>query len=358
MAAWESNLGAIACFVWTVAILAAVASDGSAAKPQGAPDLQALVDAAAAPDGTGVANVPSGVYELKRPLMVTNWVSLALHPHAVLRAAADMDFLVVWDGQWKRELEGLWRRDNRFITGGVLDGAGRASCLLLTNCWHFTLRDVAFYDGREYGMLMRKGNEVFGTGLTFRTRMSGLEGNVALRVDASDNHFTDVVAIDYTTGIYVDWGANRLTRCHVWNGSLRAKLPDYPPDALERTVAFRIDGSGHVLRDCYADSAKVGYLIGGKGMRLFGCSYYKNRKMTGLDGMTVVRTSAETASALIHGGSFVKSAPNMTLEDGPGRIVWRDCLYPGWEADNLPADGDGTPSQQGLATSSRASAQR
>ena len=103
-------------------------------------------------------------------------------------------------------------------------------------------------------------------------------------------------------------------------------------------MAFRVDGSGHILRDCYADSAKVGYLIGGKGMRLFGCSYYNNRKMTGLDGMTVVRTSAETASALIHGGSFVKSAPNMTLEDGPGRIVWRDCLYPGWKADNLPAD--------------------
>ncbi|MBQ6247413.1 MAG: hypothetical protein IJK04_11140, partial [Kiritimatiellae bacterium] len=169
MTARKSSFGAIAWLVWAAAILAAVGSDvGAAAEPHATPDLQALVDAAAAPDGTGVVNVPAGVYELKRPLMVTNWVSLALHPHAVLRAAADMDFLVVWDGQWKRELEDLWRRDNRFITGGVLDGAGRASCLLLTNCWHFTLRDVAFYNGREYGMRLSKGNEVFGTGLTFR----------------------------------------------------------------------------------------------------------------------------------------------------------------------------------------------
>ena len=339
MSGRKSTSRARACFAVAVAaIVTATADVGSDAKARGSADLQTMVDAAAAPGGTGVVDVPPGVYELERPLMVTNWVSLALHPHTVLRAATDMDFLVVWDGQWRRELEESWRRDNRFITGGTLDGAGRASCLLLTNCWHFTLRDVALYNGREYGILVRKGNEVFGTGLTFRTKMSGLDGNTALRVDASDNHFTDVVAIDYTTGIHVDCGANRLTRCHVWNGSLRAKLPDVPPDALERTVAFRIDGGGHILRDCYADSAKIGFLIGGKDMRLFGCSYYNNRKMTGLDGMTVVKTSSEKASALIHGGSFSRCAPNMTLEDGPGRIVWRDCLYPGWKADNLPAD--------------------
>ena len=320
-------LRVLACFALTAAMMASAEP-----KQLGAASLQALIDAAAAPDGTGVVDVPLGVYELERPLVVTNWVSLALHPRTVLRAATNMDFLVVWDGMWKRGLENLGRRDNRFITGGVLDGAGKASCLLLTNCWHFTLRDVAFYNGREYGILLRKGNEVFGTGLTFRTQMPGLEGNTALRVDASDNHFTDVVAIDYTTGIHVNWGANRLTRCHVWNASLRARMPDVvPAETLERTVAFRIDGGGHILRDCYADTAKIGYLIGGKDMRLFGCSYYNNMKMSGLDGLTVVKTSSEKASALIHGGSFVKCAPNIKLEEGPGRLVWRDCLFPGWE---------------------------
>ena len=82
-------------------VLAAMAG---AAESNGVARLQALVDAAAAPDGTGVAEIPAGVYELERPLVVTNWVSLSLHPHAVLRAAADMEFLVVWDGMWKREL--------------------------------------------------------------------------------------------------------------------------------------------------------------------------------------------------------------------------------------------------------------
>ena len=317
----------------------ALGADGPAdEKSGGSGTLQTLVDAAAAPGGTGVANIPPGVYELDRPLMATNWVSLAMHPHTVLRAAADMEFLVVWDGKWKRELEGLSRRDNRFISGGVLDGAGRASCLLLTNCWHFTLRDVAFYDGREYGMLVRKGNEVFGTGLTFRTRLPGLDGNTALRVDASDNHFTDVVSIDYTTGIHVDWGANRLTRCHVWNGSLQSKRADVPPDALDRTVAFRIDGGGHILRDCYADTAKVGFLVGGRDMRLFGCSYYNNRRMTKLDGVTVVATATTNSSALVQGGYFPNCAPHMTMQDGPGQVVWRDCLYPGWKAGVHPGD--------------------
>ena len=326
----ETNRVAVCCALATAVLVGPGFS--AEEKPQGQEDLQAIVDAAAAPSGTGVAEIPPGVHELTRPLMVTNWVSLAMHPRAVLRAAADMDFLIVWDGQWKRELEGLWRRDNRSITGGTLDGAGRASCLLMTNCWHVTLRDVAFYNGRKYGMLVRKGNEVFGTGLTFRTMMPGLEGNTALRVDASDNHFTDVVAIDYTTGIHIDWGANRLTRCHVWNGSLQSKRQDVPAETLEQTVAFRVDGGGHILRDCYADTAKIGFLVGGKDMRLFGCSFYCNRRMTNLDGLTAVATVSTNASVLVHGGYFPRCAPNIKVSDGPGRIDMRDCLYPCWEA--------------------------
>ena len=324
-----------ACCIWAATVLA-IAGLAEEVKPRCAENLQALVDAAAAPSGTGVAEIPPGVHELTRPLVVTNWVSLAMHPRAVLRAAADMEFLVVWDGKWKRELEDMWRRDNRFVTGGTLDGAGRASCLLMTNCWHVTLRDVTFYNGREYGMLVRKGNEVFGTGLTFRTMIPGLEGNTALRVDASDNHFTDVVAIDYTTGIHIDWGANRLTRCHVWNGSLQSKRPDVPAETLEHTVAFRIDGGGHILRDCYADTAKIGFLVGGKDMRLFGCSFYCNRRMTNLDGLTAIATVSTNASALVHGGSFPRCAPHMKISDGPGQIDMRDCLYPWWDASAIP----------------------
>ena len=80
------------CAVLAIVLAAMV---GVAADSGGAARLQALVDAAAAPGGTGVADIPPGVYELERPLVVTNWVSLALHPHAVLRAAADMEFLVL-----------------------------------------------------------------------------------------------------------------------------------------------------------------------------------------------------------------------------------------------------------------------
>ena len=62
---------------------------------------------------------------------------------------------------------------------------------------------------------------------------------------------------------------------------------------------------------------------------------YNNMKMSGLDGLTVVKTTTEKASALILGGSFIKCAPHMKLEEGPGRIVWRDCLYPGWKTQDL-----------------------
>ena len=75
------------CVVFAIVLAAMV---GMAADSGSVARLQALVDAAAAPDGTGVAEIPAGVYELERPLVVTNWVSLALHPHAVLRAAAEV----------------------------------------------------------------------------------------------------------------------------------------------------------------------------------------------------------------------------------------------------------------------------
>ena len=61
-------------------------------------------------------------------------------------------------------------------------------------------------------------------------------------------------------------------------------------------------------------------------------------RMTYIDGVTVVATATTNSSALVQGGYFPNCAPHMTMQDGPGRVVWRDCLYPGWKADNLPAD--------------------
>lgn len=312
-------------------------------------DLQALVDAAARLDENPVVDVPAGVYALTRPLVVTNDVSLSLHPQAVLRAATNMDCLVIWDGAWKKSLENCPRRQNRFVSGGQLDGAGLASCLLLTNCWHVTVRDVTFLNGRSYGLRTCVGNEVFGNNLTFRTRLPGLCGNTALRVETSDCHFTDVVAVNYTTGVYADWGSGRYTRCHVWNGKLSATPDEKGLVPLAETVAFHVRGGGTILRDCYADSARVGFLIDSWETRLLGCSFFNNRKLTPMTDITVIRMTNPKGRLLVSGGSFVKSAENMKMFEGEGKVVWRDCLYSGWKKDEeRPGDVFADQSAEGL----------
>ena len=80
----------------------------------------------------------------------------------------------------------------------------------------------------------------------------------------------------------------------------------------------------------------IGFLVGGKDMRLFGCSFYCNRKMTNLDDLTAIATVSTNASALVHGGLFPKCAPHVKISDGPGRVDMRDCLYPWWEASAIP----------------------
>lgn len=313
--------------------------------------LQAIVDAAADLRCSAIVEIPAGVYDLTRPLLVTNDVSLSLHPQAVLRAAADMDCLVVWSGRWNRALEKNPRRQNRFLAGGQLDGAGRASCLRLTNCWHLTVRDMTLLNGRSFGLRVQCGNEVFGNNLTFRTCLPGLGGNTALRVEASDCHFTDVVSVDYTTGVYADWGSGRYTRCHVWNGKLSATPASDGVAPLASSVGFHVRGSGTILRDCYADSARIGYLIDSWESRLLGCSFFNNRKLTPMDDITVVKMTQPKGRLLVSGGSFVKSAKRMKMFEGEGKVVWRDCLYSGWDkTDDCPGNAfaDGTAERLGL----------
>ena len=141
---------------------------------------------------------------------------------------------------------------------------------------------------------------------------------VVLPVDAGGEYLDAVGELVESTAVYIQSGRS----------SLRSRRCGFTDNGC------RIDVRGNGI----GERIQCGFLVGGRDMRLFGCSYYNNRRMTKLDGVTVVATATTNSSALVQGGYFPNCAPHMTMQDGPGRVVWRDCLYPGWKAGVHPGD--------------------
>lgn len=149
------------------------------------------------------------------------------------------------------------------VTGGRIDGAGLASCMALDGFWHYTLRDVTFLNGKEYGLRVQGeagGCEVIAENLYFLCKTRGLAGNTGLCVMGSDGHYTDVVVVDYTVGVHMKrGGSNRFTRCHVWGGPVPPPKKGAMPEMLKDSVNFWIgkDAGSTLMRDCYAGTGKV-----------------------------------------------------------------------------------------------------
>lgn len=299
-----------------------------AGEPDDTARFQRAIDATA----DGVLYVPRGVYRISKTLSVRNLCSLEMHKSAVLKAVAEMPFVL--DACVQNNAAHDY---NVFVSGGVVDGNGLASCMRLTGFAHLTLKDATFLNGREAGLRVVGGYELIANNLYFKCVMSGLAGNVAVDIQGGDSHYTDCVVVDYTVGFNVArGGSNRLTRCHVWGGPLPALKPGEPREMLKDSVNFRIgDKAGStILRDCYADTGKVGYEIGGWDTRMLGCSYFNNYGFK-LDDVTVIRHLR--GRLLVSEGAFVKTSPKCTVYEGCGQVEWSSMSYSGFsDADDCP----------------------
>ena len=88
----------------------------------------------------GVLYFPKGVYQIAKTITVLNGCSLLLHKSAVLKAVAEMPYVLAYDAgssypdikveNWCITPSGDPDSEdwNLFVTGGVIDGAGLASC--------------------------------------------------------------------------------------------------------------------------------------------------------------------------------------------------------------------------------------
>jgi hypothetical protein len=297
---------------------------------QGETDDSPRIARAVADAPEGQLYIPADRYYLASPIIITNKCSIEMQELTVLEAVKEMDFVLTWDGLSEDVETRTAQSRNCFLKGGTIDAKGFASCLHLTNYWHFTLRDMSLLNGKKYGLRVGHdpgGVEIIANNLYFQCTQGGLAGNIALSTNHTDSHYTDIIVVDYTIGVEdLSGGSNRYTRVHVWVGAVR----DYVPNSICYVLKGKTEDEGEILLvDCYADTGTIGFDIYTH-VRILGCAYYNNYDWIGLDDVLCIRNNT-TKPVLIADSFFTKTSPKATFYKGvPGeRVTFRDNIFRG-----------------------------
>ena len=274
--------------------------------------------------------IPEGIYEIASTINIENNCSLRLDPFAVLKAVSEMDFVVRWIGN--RDVPK--RSKNYFITGGEIDAAGMASCMQLQNFVHFTLRDMTFTSGKKYGLCVGPeggGVELIADNCYFSCTVPDCQGNIGIYTSYTDGHFTDIVIVDYSIGVYDDRAcSNRFTRVHVWVGAMQVDgIPQYLKGSVNFVIKGGKDATEDLLRDCYADTGEIGFDLYASA-RLLGCAYYNNYDWLKFDDVLCIRNNTTEPVQVIE-GCFTKTSPKAKFYQGcPGEnVVFKDNIFRG-----------------------------
>ena len=276
--------------------------------------------------------IPDGTYEIASPIVILNQCSLQMEPMAHLVCKKEMDFVVEWIGP---EGRGDVRPSrNCCITGGEIDGMGLASCLRIKNYVHFTMANTTFKNGKKYGLCVGPdggGVEVIANNLYFSNTMPGLQGNIGIYTSHTDGHYTDVVIVDYTYGVWDDRScSNRYTRVHVWVGAMQVDgVPQYLKGSVNYVLKGGKDATEVLLRECYADTGEIGFDIY-TCTRLLACAYYNNWDWLKFDNVLAIRNN--TADRVqVFDSCWSKTSPHAVFYAGnpEENVVFRDNIFRG-----------------------------
>ncbi len=211
---------------------------------------------------------PTGVYGISKTLIIDNQVSLELDSNAKIIALEYMDVMIEW-GKYNVYTE------HCFITGGIVDGMGKAKTLLNLSWFrHFTLKDTVFLNSIEKGLVLRSHNEDIHSveaiidNIYFENKIVSSYNAIALIVNTTDSHISNVIVINYSTGVEVNGAGNRFYRVHPWVTH---------QSILNASKSFIINASNNTVTECLADSTAIGYEIN-KDCRILNSGYYCNRK--------------------------------------------------------------------------------
>jgi hypothetical protein len=331
--------------------------------------IQRAIDATA----NGILCIPKGDYSIKTPLLITNRCSLKMHPAARLIAEAEMDFILTYNAKGDYHKLTLFNEDGTvydnlglFIEGGDIDGRGMASCFAITNAHHFTLTNIALHNGKEYGLYVGGKNgghiyELVCNNVYCKCTMKGLSGNVGIWSDKCDAHYNDCFVIDYTVGMRMLGAANRISRCHLWGGTVAPKnysmeewsdiygerkrklingvygneksdCQNDVPEMLENSIAFDIQGWYNVLDGCFADTAQIGYQIAAH-TRLIGCDFFNNQLMGFKTSTAIKHTGGELT---VIASTFRATVGTEKLYEGDGENVnWQNNFVSGFAENQI-----------------------
>lgn len=273
--------------------------------------------------------IEEGIYEIASPIRITNQCSIQMEPMTVLKAVAEMEFVVVWDGG-----PGPYPSRNCRFTGGEIDANGMASCMQVKNFVHFTMADTTFKNGKKYGLCVGPdggGVELFANNLYFSNRLPGLEGSIGIYTKYSDGHYTDIVIVDYSIGVYDDrCCSNRFTRVHVWCGAMQVDgVPQYIKGSINFVIKGGADRTEDVLTQCYADTGEIGFDLYATA-RLYACAYYNNWDWLKFDNVLCIRNNT-TEPIQVFDGCWTKTSPHAKFYQGIAgeNIIFRDNIFRG-----------------------------
>ena len=280
--------------------------------------LQRAVDAL--PEGS--LYVPRGEYRMTSTLMVTNRCSLELNRGATLKAATNLDYVVAIDAR------PFWKTWNQFFVGGIIEADGKASCMALDGFSPYSMRNVTFLNGTKYGLRVNGragGGGIFASELYFRCTKRGLAGNTALYSSGCDGTYNDCLVVDWTVGFRLDGGGNRLTGCHAWGGPLPPVAEGRHAEMLENSVNFHIGGWDNLVRDCYSDTAEIGYLVEGYGIQILGSWFLNNTQFKLTD---IVIIDHRKGDLSVSDCRFSYSPGVRVYRSVPGcRAAWNNMVY-------------------------------
>src|SRR5699024_6245141 len=136
-------------------------------------------------------------------IVIDNDNNLLLNQNARIYSNTELLYLIHYNT--KRDVTSLSDlTKDKFIKGGVLDCNNIVhDALCLSNYLHFTLEDVKFKNVVKNGLVTRyEGNlsaELIAKNLHFENKISHQE-SVAIFNNGSDNHFSDIISINFKTG--------------------------------------------------------------------------------------------------------------------------------------------------------------
>ncbi len=278
--------------------------------------LQALIDE----NPNRTLFFPDGAYLLRHPVLTPAHpkrsvdLQLSNFAHIVASPDWDSDEAMIRLGAKDSANDIYTPGSNYSLTGGVIDGAGRAKAVSIDGGRETCIRNVSIKNALV-GIHIKHGAnngssdaDVTGVNITG----NGSRDSIGVLLEGYDNTLTNMRIADVFTGVEVRSGGNMLRNIH----PLFIIRPDtyafYP-----ESVGFRIRHGMNWFDYCYSDQFAVGFDTSGGGvLKNCFCWWYSGREASHL----AVRCEGPffgSIDTLVIGGEHHPDHPNRFMEPAP-----------------------------------------